>query len=407
MAESHLGFVLTRLDQIESPVFLHRELEKFPADQLKAVVAEGLLRETSEAEEIPRPDHAPPGGNLIVRRTAKGLFGVADEDDYFDPIPLSSDDVCQFEVSLPKLAAIIRRENDINGTGFENHRGLIPLGQKAIDGLGTVNVYLSFPNVDESVLLLRCRRLDRPSGSQKVVLLTPRGVPLSPEGRRMLDDIGVIVASLMSAAAHGTLTMAWDCIIVRTGIGLAEQYPKDKRVFQKQGRTWLVVYDGIPKSVSDSVGMAYICHLLQYHGQEIHAAAMRSAVTGEEGAPVLGSAGEILDEQALNEYRRRIAEIDEELAEAERNNDLGRIEVLNNERADLYAEVARATGLGGRKREAVDERERARQSVSSAVHRALRSIKKEHDPLWQHLHNSLNIGEFLSYQPDQTATWIT
>jgi hypothetical protein len=223
----------------------------------------------------------------------------------------------------------------------------------------------------------------------------------------MLDGVGVIVAFLMSTAAHGTLRLAWDRIIVHPGIGLAEHYPKDKRVFQKQGRTWFVVYDGIPKSVGDSVGMAYICHLLQYHGQEIHAAALRSAVTGEEGAPIFGSAGEILDEQALNEYRRRIVEIDEELAEAERNNDLGRIEALNNERADLYAEVARATGLGGRKREAVDERERARQSVSVAIHRALRAIKKEHEPLWKHLKNSLRIAEFLSYGPDKPTSWIT
>lgn len=127
MAESLLGFVLTRLDQIEAPVFLHRELEKFPADQLKAVVAEGLLRETSEAEEIPRPDHAPPGGNLIVRRTAKGLFGVADEDDYFDPIPLTDDDVRQYEVVISTYIACIRRENDLRGVPVVDFQNLSPL----------------------------------------------------------------------------------------------------------------------------------------------------------------------------------------------------------------------------------------------------------------------------------------
>src|SRR3990172_3580971 len=105
LSESLLDFVLTRLDQVESPVFLHRELERFPPEQLKAQLSEGLLRETSRATEIPRPVHIPGGGDLIVCQTAKGLFCVADEDDYFDPIPLTDDDVRQYEVSLPKLAA--------------------------------------------------------------------------------------------------------------------------------------------------------------------------------------------------------------------------------------------------------------------------------------------------------------
>ncbi len=66
MAESLLGFVLTRLDQIESPVFLHRELERFPASDLAACVSAGLLRETSKATEIPRPAHLPAGGDLVA-----------------------------------------------------------------------------------------------------------------------------------------------------------------------------------------------------------------------------------------------------------------------------------------------------------------------------------------------------
>ena len=88
MTETLLHFVLQRLDQIECPVFLHRELEDFPEEELRILRAEGILRETSRATEIPRPKHSPPGCDLIVRQTSKGMFGVADEDDYFDPIPL-------------------------------------------------------------------------------------------------------------------------------------------------------------------------------------------------------------------------------------------------------------------------------------------------------------------------------
>lgn len=407
MAESLLRFVLTRLDQVERPIFLHSELERFPKEQLEALRSEGILQETSEATDVPRPSHLPAGGDLIVRHTSKGRFGVADEDDYVEPVPLTDDQVRQYEVSLPKLASRIRRENAIQGAGGKSHNGLIPLGQKPIEGMGTADVFLSLPNEDEATFLSRCQRLERPPSSQKVVLLTPRGVSVSPEGRRILDSAGVLVISLMSAASKGTMALDWDHVVVHPGIGLATEYPKDRRIFQNQGKTWLVVYEGVPKSVADSVGLAYICRLLQSSGQDTHAAALRGSVSGDGNVAILGSAGKVLDEQALKEYRDRLSEIDGELAEAQTNNDFGRVESLTKEREDLYAEVGRATGLRGRKREAVDERERARQSVSTAIHRALRAIKKEHEPLWQHLHNSLNIGEFLSYQPEQTTSWIT
>lgn len=406
-AGTMMQLLLTRLDQMASPVFLHRELETFPTAELAALVSEGLLRETSRATEIPRPSHLPVGGDLIVRQTSKGLFGVADEDDYFDPIPLAEDDVRQYEVSVPKLAARIRRENEISGTGSDNHNGLIPLGQKTIDALGTVDVYLSLPNEDESVLLSRCQRLERPAGSQRVILVTPRGMSVSPEGRRVLDSTGVVLVSLAEPATKGSLALDWSSVVSRPGIGLAEEYPKDRRIFQNQGKTWLVVYDGVPKSVGDMVGMTHIRQLLQNPGQDIHAATIRGTIGGEESTPTLGSAGEVLDAQALREYKDRISEIDEELVEADANHDLTRKDSLNEEREALYAEVGRATGLHGKNREASSDRERARQSVSAAIHRALRAIKKEHEPLWQHLQNSLKIGEFLSYQPDQPTSWTT
>jgi len=326
---------------------------------------------------------------------------------YFAPVPLTDDDVRQYEVSLSKLVARIRRENDINGSGSENHNGLVSLGQKTSDALGTVDVYLSLPNGDESVLLSRCQRLERPPGSHRIILMTPRGVSVSPEGRRILDSSNVLLVSLATPATKGRFALDWKSIVSSPSVGLAEVYPKNKRVFQKQGKTWLVVYDGIPRSIGDMVGVAYIQQLLVSPGQDVHAAVVRAGGSGAEDTRILGSAGEVLDAQAVHEYKDRIAEIDEELAEAEANNDLSRKEKLHEEREALYAEVGRATGLQGRTREASSDRERARQAVSTAIHRALRAIKKEHEPLWQHLHNSLNIGEFLSYRPDQPTHWIT
>jgi len=407
LTETLLHFVLQRLDQIECPVFFHREFERFSDEELRALRAEGILRETSRATEIPRPKHLPPGGDLIVRQTSKGMFGVANEDNYFDPIPLTEDDIRQYDVSLPKLAAAIRRDNGISGSGLENHDGLIPLGQKSVEGIGSLNVYFSIMNADQKDFLSRCQRLERSPRSQRIAMLTPRGVALSPEGRRILDASGIIVAAMDNALDLRSFSIDWIGILGVVEFLMSEDHPKDRRVFQKQGKTWLAVYDGVPKSIGDSVGMTYICRLLQSGGQDIHAATLRGAGTGKDNPIVLGSAGEVIDDRARREYRERITEIDEDLAEAESNHDLARKDRLNEEREALIKEITRSTGLHGENREASSDRERARQSVSAAIHRALKAIKKEHEPLWQHLTNSLKIGEFLSYQPDQPTTWTT
>jgi len=185
----------------------------------------------------------------------------------------------------------------------------------------------------------------------------------------------------------------------------AESYPRETRLLKNQGATWLAVYDGIPKSIPHSNGVVYIAYLLRQPGQEVHAAKLRSDVQGDGRNVSAGSAGEVLDTQALQDYKDRITEIDEELAEAENNNDISRKDKLAEERAALYAEVGSATGLGGRNRKVADDRERHRQAVSAAIHRALRAVKKVHYPLWQHLKNSVTIGEYLSYTPDQTTSW--
>jgi hypothetical protein len=190
-------------------------------------------------------------------------------------------------------------------------------------------------------------------------------------------------------------------------IGPAEAYPKDARIFKNQGKTWLVVYDGVPRSVEHSVGMAYIARLLQVPGTEIHAAALRSTVSADGNVQLLGSAGDVLDARALKEYRSKMTELQEEIQEAENNNDLGTVQKLKEDLHAITEEVGRATGLGGRNRKAADDRERARKTISVGIRRALKAIKKEHEPLWKHLKNSLKIGEYLSYQPDQSTSWTT
>lgn len=192
------------------------------------------------------------------------------------------------------------------------------------------------------------------------------------------------------------------------GLALAEGCPKDRRIFLRLGKTWLVVYNGVPKHVGHSVGMSYIALLLQAPGKQIHAAALRDLVSGDGDEADLGSAGKVADKKALKQYNARLAEIEEERAEARANNDLGRGELLITEREWYLEELRRAEGLGGKLREASSsDRERARKSVSAAIDRALEAIRKEHKPLWLHLRTYVDTGNFPCYRADQSTPWST
>ena len=209
MAENLLQAVLVLLDQIESPVILHSEAIAHGQGVLADLLSQGVLRKTANATEIPRPVRYGPGPDLIVRQTAQGLFGVADEDLYFDPVPLTDDDVRQYEISLPGFVESLRRENDIHGTGFHNDQGLIPLGQKTVPGHGAVDVYLSLPNGNEDAVIARCRRLATPSGNPCAALLTPCSLTLSTEARQILSSSCLFALSLMTVAAEGRLELNW------------------------------------------------------------------------------------------------------------------------------------------------------------------------------------------------------
>ena len=81
----------------------------------------------------------------------------------------------------------------------------------------------------------------------------------------------------------------------------------------------------------------------------------------------------MLDAQAKEAYRRRLAEIEEDIEEAQAMGDDERAAQAAAERDFLVRELARAVGLGGRDRRAGSASERARASVTRASARPWRA----------------------------------
>jgi len=209
LTDTLVQLVLKRIDRVEAPVLLHREIAAFPANEGKALCAAGILRETSRATEVPRPPGLPRGDDLTVRQTSRGLFGVASDDDYFDPVPLTEDDVRQYEVVVPKLAARIRRANRLQGGLHQDGEHLFSLGEKRLPWGIRASVYLSLLNTDESDLLGVAQRL-RPVQPKPVLILTPTPAPLSVAGRQALTESGTHVVPLSDYLEPGSWAITWD-----------------------------------------------------------------------------------------------------------------------------------------------------------------------------------------------------
>ena len=193
-----------------------------------------------------------------------------------------------------------------------------------------------------------------------------------------------------------------------------EQPVASVNVFRREGDYWSVIFDGHTVHVRDLKGMRYLARLLADPGREYHVLDLVAAETGR-GAQVdsgraadlprsaLGDAGEILDARAKDAYRRRLAEIDDDIEQARATGDAERAAQADTERDFLVRELARAFGLSGRGRRAASASERARAGVTRAIRQAIARIGEHHPQLGEHLSRTIRTGTYCAYLPDPRA----
>lgn len=192
--------------------------------------------------------------------------------------------------------------------------------------------------------------------------------------------------------------------------------PSSAAVFRREGDVWHLAYAGRETRVKDSKGLNYIRELLANPNIEIAALALAGAGqapagTGHHDEPGLraggfGGLGELLDAQAKAAFGRRLDELTEELEEAEAFRDPERAARAREEIEFLGAELARATGRGGRSRPVASPAERARVNVTKTIKQSLRRVAEEHEALGDHLAATIRTGTFCCYLPGpQLPPW--
>jgi hypothetical protein len=206
----------------------------------------------------------------------------------------------------------------------------------------------------------------------------------------------------------------------------SEPTSQRKNRFQRNGSAWTIEFDGKAIGPRDSKGLRYLAYLLQHPHREFSGVELAQVIEGTAvvspnviGASVAnlsdegllaglgtGDAGPVLDDAAKKDYERRLAEIDEDIADAHVLGDDEGVEELKNEREALLTQLVSAVGLGGRDRVVSSDIERARLLVTNPIRRAKYQIAEVHPGLAAHL-NYVKSGYFFSYDPprDNIPLW--
>jgi hypothetical protein len=164
--------------------------------------------------------------------------------------------------------------------------------------------------------------------------------------------------------------------------------------FAREGDVWAVSTGrGAPFRVKHAKGMEYLNHLLQNPRREVYVLAL----AGAEEAPE--DAGVVLDDRAKQAYRRRVEDLEDQLAEAERMGDRGRASRAREELEAVAEHLASAVGLGGRDRKAAANVERARVNVQRRLKDAIRRIAEHDAGLGRYLDATVRTGTYCVYRP--------
>jgi energy-coupling factor transporter ATP-binding protein EcfA2 len=163
---------------------------------------------------------------------------------------------------------------------------------------------------------------------------------------------------------------------------------------RREGEFWALAHAGQPAiRLKHSKGLGYLQYLLDQPGRETHVLEL----VGTEHVP--GDAGPVLDARAKTAYRQRLDDLRDELAEADRFGDRGRVARAQEEIETIAEQLAGAVGLGGRDRRAASDVERARVNVQRRLKDTVDRIAAVDAGLGRYLAAAIKTGTYCSYTP--------
>lgn len=203
--------------------------------------------------------------------------------------------------------------------------------------------------------------------------------------------------------AHTQHQPFWEFMMEHLGVNFQEETAGHTSIhsshqFMKEHELWRLSYKGQSVQLPDMKGLYDIARLLERPHESIHCADLMDIKVVEAGVAVL-------DQKAKRSYEKRLLDIQESLAEAERISHFQEIETLQKEYDALLDQIRQSIGKTGKSRQASSSVEKARSAVTWRIRAAIKKIEPIHPTLAKHLKLSIKTGLFCAYQPEQDIKW--
>ncbi len=200
---------------------------------------------------------------------------------------------------------------------------------------------------------------------------------------------------------------------------------KPPYVFRKQGDMWEVTYKGKATNVKHQKGMLYIEHLLRNAKRQFKPLELKQIIDPPETVIPLGNvnpiseddsakkqegmgyieANAIADRDALKGYYDRFKQIDVELEEARCNSDQATEDKLSKEKDAILQQMRSSKAIRGQLRQFSGNEAKVKGTISTAIRRAIDSIKEHNEDLSEHLDSNVNRGSPFCYSSEPEVDW--
>jgi hypothetical protein len=198
-------------------------------------------------------------------------------------------------------------------------------------------------------------------------------------------------------------------------------------VFRQEGPTWMIMYEGKTLRGLKGRGFRHIHFLVSQPRKEFTAYELMQELDGynpEETTkdlsfidlstkePIKGKeflgVNEIIDEKAMEDFKRHRRSLVEELEDAVNCNDLERRARAQEELKDFDEQMISYMGKGGKGRKFVNNRQRTITTISKRIRRAVDSLEEHNKEIHRHFKKALfPVSEPFSYNPDRNVPWLT
>lgn len=216
------------------------------------------------------------------------------------------------------------------------------------------------------------------------------------------ENIGAEAIAWMAAInpyRHGSRISEYGEYITGNRVSLHQPVATDTRgnIFQQNGKIRSISYMGVTAQMPDSKGCSDIATLLAQPGKYFHSTDFTGLLV-ENGQ-------EVIDAKARKEYMGRVRDLQEEINNADRDNDIARLQKLEEEYDKLLQHLGAAIGADGKSRKFQRSTDKARSAVTQRIKSAIKKITEVHPVLGNHLQRTIKTGMYCAYLPEQETDW--